>query len=97
MKLILKEVERETAGEIQDALLKGSVNLSCIIWAGKSADTDLIEIEVEKDNISFSTYRRDGVTTFEFIEYGIDESELGTGKAVLFEIANFLYESYEVM
>lgn len=96
MKLILKEVEAETAGKIQDELLRGPVNLSCTIWEGKSFDTNLVEIEVEKDYISFSTYRRYGVTTFEFIEYDIDESELGTGKAVLFEIGNFLYESYEV-
>lgn len=96
MKLILKEVETETAGKIQDELLKSAVNLTCTIWKGKSFDTNLVEIEVEKENISFSTYRRHGVTTFEFIEYDMDESELGTGKAVLFEIACFLYESYEV-
>lgn len=99
MKLILKEVEAETAGKIQDELLKSTVNLSCTIWKGKSFDTNLVEIETEKEYISFSTYRKYGLTTFEFIEYDYydyDESELGTGKAVLFEISNFLYESYEV-
>lgn len=96
MKLILKEVEAETAGKIQDELLKSAVNLSCTIWKGKSIDTALIEIEVENENISFSTYRRQGITTFEIIEYGIDESELGIAKAAVFEIGHFLYESYEV-
>lgn len=96
MKLILKEVETETAGKIQDELALGVVNLTCTLWQGKTFDTNHVEIEVEKDCISFSTYRRQGVTTFEFIEYDMDESELGTGKAVLFEIANFLYEGYEV-
>ena len=66
------------------------------VWQGKAFDTNLIEIEVEKDDISFSTYHKHGVTTFEFIEYHIDDPELGAGRAVLFEIDNFLYESYEV-
>lgn len=97
MKLILKEVETETAGKIEDELLsRGPVNLSCTVWQGKAFDTNLVVIEFEKDYISFSTYRKHGVTTFEFIEYDIDESELGTGRAVLFELDNFLYESYEV-
>lgn len=96
MKLILKEVEAETAGKIQDELLKSTVNLSCTIWKGKSFDTNLVEIEVGKENISFSTYRRQGITTFEIIEYGLDESELGIAKAAVFEISCFLYESYEV-
>lgn len=96
MKLILKEVETEAAGKIEDELTRGGVNLSCTLWQGKAFDTNLVEIEVEKDCITFSTYRKNGVTTFEFIEYHIDESELGAGRAVVFEIANFFYESYEV-
>lgn len=97
MKLILKEVETETAGKIQDELSRGGVNLSCTLWQGKAFDTNLVEIEVvDKDDISFSTYRKYGVTTFEFIEYHIDDPELGAGRAVLFEIDNFLYEGYEV-
>lgn len=95
MKLILKEVEGLIVDQLQDEIVAAPVNVYCRIWEGLTPETNMLEIEFDSSELSFSTYYKRGCTIFEFIDMS-DESKF-SGNACIFELRGIDFKSYEVV
>ena len=95
MKLILKEVVSDKAGEIDEIVTNGFLCLFSKIWDGQSANTYLVEIEFENPQTTFASYLKNGIQMFEFMD--LDEESMFYGNALVFEIPLIDFNSYEVV
>ena len=95
MKLILKEVEGLIVNQLQNEIVAAPVNVYCRIWEGLTPETNMLELEFDSSELSFSTYYKKGCTIFEFIDMS-DESKF-SGNACIFELRGIDFKSYEVL
>ena len=95
MKLILKEVQGLIVDQLQDEIVAAPVHVYCRIWEGLTPETNMLEVDFDSSDLSFSTYYKDGRTIFEFIDMS-DESKF-SGNACIFELRGIDFGSYEVL
>ena len=94
MNLILKEVKGDIAEKIEQEINDGVAPVQAYLWNGMTMETNMVEIRFDPTDIAFSSYMRDGMMMFEFMDIN-DMSRL-CGKATILEVSASFIKGYEV-